>query len=142
MSVCDELVSFAQKISDECESVFCAKKIITIRITDSEIAEIKENHESSVGVRIVKDKKISSAQSSILDSKRLIEEAIKNSSNLARREFWGGFTGNSSTTPIQKTNDSEIWAMGSTEATELAQKMIDHSKHTMISRISGSLNIV
>lgn len=140
--MCDELVSFAQKISDECESVFCAKKIITIRITDSEIAEIKETHESSIGVRVVKDKKISSAQSTVLDPKRLVETTIKNSSNLARREFWGGFVGNSSIVPIQKTNDPEIWSMDSTKATELAQIMIDHSKHERISRISGSLNIV
>ena len=140
--MCDELVSFAQKISDECEAVFCTKKIITIRITDSEIAEIKENHERSVGVRIVKDKKISSAQSTVLDFKKLIEETLENSSNLARREFWGGFAGNSNTIQIQKTNDPEIWSIDSAKATEIDQIMIDHSKHQRINRISGSLNIV
>ena len=140
--MCDDVVSFAQKISDECESVFCAKRIITIRITDSEIAEIKENHESTVGIRIVKDKKISSAQSTILESKGLTEQAIKNSPNLARREFWGGFAGNSSIIQIQKTNDPKIWSIDSTKASELAQIMIDHTKHQRISRISGSLNIV
>ncbi|WP_236687783.1 TldD/PmbA family protein [Candidatus Nitrosotenuis cloacae] len=139
--MCDDVISFAQKISDESESVFCAKKTITIRITDSEIAEIKENHESSIGVRIVKDKKISSAQSTILDSK-IVEQAVKNSANLARREFWEGFAGNSGTITIQKTNDPKIWSMDSTKAAEFAQIMIDHTKHQRINRISGSLNIV
>ena len=139
--MCSDVVSFAQKIADECESVFCSKKIITIRITDSEIAEIKENHESSIGIRIVKDKKISSAQSTILDSK-IVEQAAKNLPSLARREFWGGFAGNSGIIQIQKTNDPKIWAMDSTRASELVQIMIDHSKHQRINRISGSLNIV
>lgn len=139
--MCDDVISFAQKISDESESVFCAKKTITIRITDSEIAEIKENHERSIGVRIVKDKKISSAQSTILDSK-IVEQAVKNSASLARREFWGGFAGNSGTISIQKTNDPKIWSMDSTKAAEFAQIMIDHTKHQRINRISGSLNIV
>lgn len=139
--MCDDVISFAQKISDECESVFCAKKTITIRITDSEIAEIKENHERSIGVRIVKDKKISSAQSTILDPK-IVEQAVKNSASLARREFWGGFAGNSDTITIQKTNDPKIWSMDSTKAVEFTQIMIDHAKHQRISRISGSLNIV
>jgi PmbA protein len=122
--------------------MFCEKKIITIRLTDSEIAEIKENHESSVGIRLVKDKKISSAQSTRINPKKLVEETVKNSSNLVRREFWGGFIGNSSTMPIQKTNDSKIWSIDATKAAEIAQIMIDHAKHQRINRISGSLNIV
>ena len=39
------------------------KKITTVRITDSEIAEIKQNQEESVAVRVIHEKKIMSARS-------------------------------------------------------------------------------
>ncbi len=143
MSICSEVISFAQKNgADECESVFCAKKTITIRITDSEIAEIKENHEKSIGIRLVKDKKISSAQSTILDLGKIIEETMKNAKSLARREFWGGFAPDRKTISIEKTNDSKLWALDPMHVSEIAQIMIDHAMHEKINRISGSLNLV
>lgn len=143
MSVCSDVISFAQKLgADECESVFCTKKIITIRITDSEIAEIKENHERSVGIRIIKDKKISSAQSTILDAEKLVQDALVAAKNLAPREFWAGFATNSKTTPVEKTNDPRIWLLDSADASQIAQAMIDAAIHDKINRISGSLNIV
>lgn len=143
MSICDEVISFAQKNgADECESVFCSKKIITIRITDSEIAEIKENHEKSIGIRLVKDKKILAAQSTTLDPAKTVEDMIKNARNLTRREFWGGFAPDEKTTPIEKTNDPKLWSLDSAQVSEIAQTMIDHTIHEKISRISGSLNLV
>lgn len=143
MSVCSDVISYALKSgADECESIFCTKKIITIRITDSEIAEIKENYEKSIGIRLVSDKKISSAQSTILDPKKLIGDATKTAKNLTRREFWESFPSDSITPPIEKTNDSKLWSLDPTKASELAQIMIDSSLHEKISRISGSLNVV
>ncbi|WP_100182348.1 TldD/PmbA family protein [Candidatus Nitrosotenuis aquarius] len=143
MSVCDKVISLAQKISvDECESVFCTKKTITIRITDSEIAEIKENHDRSIGIRLVKDKRISSAQSNASEYDKIIQEALHAGKNLSPREFWKSFPVGSKDTPIEKTNDPKLWEMDSARATELAQSMIDHTIHQKITRISGSLNIV
>jgi PmbA protein len=143
LSVCSDAVSFAQKLgADECESVFCTKKIITIRITDSEIAEIKENHERTVGIRIIKDKKISSAQSTVLDAEKLVQDALVAAKNLAPREFWAGFAADSKIMPVEKTNDPRIWSLGSSDASQIAQTMIDSAIHDKINRISGSLNIV
>lgn len=143
MSVCDDVISHALKSGvDECESVFCAKKIITIRITDSEIAEIKENYERTIGIRLVTDKKISSSQSTVLDPAKIVEDAKHGAKNLTRREFWKSFPSDSKTTPIAKTNDQKLWNMDSSGAAELAQIMIDSSTHDIISRISGSLNLV
>ncbi|MBI5697123.1 MAG: TldD/PmbA family protein, partial [Thaumarchaeota archaeon] len=143
MSVCDEILSYALKSgADQCESVFCAKKVITIRITDSEIAEIKENYEKSVGIRLVQDKKISSAQSTILEAAKIVDEARQKKKNLTRREFWDKFPSDSKTTPIEKINDAKLWSVDSSKASEIAQIMIDNTLHKKISRISGSLNIV
>jgi PmbA protein len=141
LSVCDEIIS-AAKNADECESVFCTKRVITIRITDSEIAEIKENYEKSIGVRIIQDKKISSAQSTILDSSKIIQEALHTGKNLSPRQFWKSFPVDSKTMPIEKTFDQKLWDMDSQKASEIAQAMIDSSLHQKITRISGSLNIV
>jgi PmbA protein len=129
--------------ADECESVFCSKRIITVRITDSEIAEIKENHEKSVGIRLIRDKKISSCQSTIFDPARLVEETIGSSQNLTKREFWKSLpTPTKTNAVLQKTNDKKLWQLDSLGAAEIAQQMIDSATHQKISRISGSLNIV
>lgn len=142
MSDCTSIVSFAQKLgADECEAVSCVKKVITIRITDSEIAEIKQNHIESIGIRIIKDKKISSAQFNTPEPQRL-KDTLDMTKNLSRREFWGSFPGQSKTALIEKTNDSKIWNMDPSQAVELAQIMIDSTLHQKITRISGSLNLV
>jgi len=143
LSICSDVISFAVKSgADECESVLCTKKTITIRITDSEIAEIKENYSKSVGIRIIKDKKIAAAQSTTLDHVKLVTEALHSGKNLARREFWRSFASDSKITSIEKTNDSKLWNLDSTKSIEIAQAMIDSAIHSAITRISGSLNIV
>lgn len=142
MSDCTSIVSLAQKLgADECEAVSCVKKVITIRITDSEIAEIKQNHIESIGIRIIKDKKIASAQFNTPEPQRL-KDALDMAKNLSRREFWGSFPGQSKTAPIEKTNDTKIWNMDPSQVVELAQIMIDSTLHQKITRISGSLNLV
>lgn len=141
--MCNEVISLAQKIgADECESIFCTKKTITIRITDSEIAEIKENYDRSIGIRLVKDQRISSAQSNALDYDKIIQEALHAGKNLSRREFWKSFPAESKTVSIEKTNDPKLWGMDSADVVELAQSMIDSAGHQKITRISGSLNLV
>ena len=48
MSSIDTVLSYAKNVKiDECEAIFCQSKIITIRITDSEIAEVKQNKASA-----------------------------------------------------------------------------------------------
>ncbi len=43
--------------SDECKIVFVKKKITTIRITDSEIVELKQNFDESYGIILIYGKK-------------------------------------------------------------------------------------
>lgn len=144
MSVCGDVISCANKVGvDECESVFCSKKIITIRITDSEVAEVKENHEKSIGVRLIHNKRISSCQSTILEPARLVDEAFKSSHNLTKREFWKSLPAETKTSVnLQKTNDPKMWQLDSSKAADIAQQMINSATHQKITRVSGSLNIV
>ncbi|MGI0004234.1 MAG: TldD/PmbA family protein [Candidatus Nitrosotenuis sp.] len=143
MSVCSNVVSYAKKIGvDECEAVFCSKKIITIRITDSEIAEIKENFKRSVGVRLIHGKRISSLESTMLEPKKIIDDALASSQILTKREFWKSLPHDAKTTTVEKTNDAKIWEVDSARASEIAGEMISSALHQKISKISGSLNIV
>ena len=58
MSACEAALEHAKNLQiDECEAVFVQRKIITVRITDSEIAEIKQNNDKNLGVRIINQKK-------------------------------------------------------------------------------------
>jgi PmbA protein len=144
LSVCDDVISCAKKLGiDECESVVCARKIITVRITDSEIAEIKENYEKSLGIRLIHGKRISSCQSTILEPVKLVDAAFRSSQNLTKRDFWKSLpAGTKTDVNIQKTNDQKIWQLESSGAADIAQQMINSASHQKITRISGSLNIV
>jgi PmbA protein len=143
LSICSDVLSYAERAGiDECESVFCSKKTITVRITDSEIAEIKENFEESVGVRIVHEKRISSLKSTILEPRKIIDDVLWSSQILTKRDFWKSFPSNAKTAPVENTNDEKIWDLDSSKASEIANEMISASLHQKITRISGSLNIV
>jgi PmbA protein len=143
LSICSDAVSYAKKIGvDECESVLCSKKILTVRITDSEIAEIKENFDQSVGIRLIHKKRVSSLQSTILEPVKIINNVLRSSENLTPRDFWKSLPSDSKTRLIEKTNDSKLWNVDSSQATDIAQEMINSALHQKITRISGSLNIV
>jgi PmbA protein len=143
LSVCNDVVSYAKNLDiDECEAILCTKKILTVRITDSEIAEIKENFEKSIGARMIHDKKISSFESTLLEPKKIVNEALKSTKNLTRREFWKSLPSNSKIPTLEKTNDPRVWEIDSTKVAEIANQMIDAASHRLVSRISGSLNVV
>ncbi len=89
MSACEAALVHAKNLHiDECEAVFVQRKIITVRITDSEIAEIKQNNDKSLGVRIINQKKISSAQTSnIDDAAKIIDQAFQASNYLEKKKL-------------------------------------------------------
>ncbi|MBM2852767.1 MAG: peptidase, partial [Candidatus Nitrosotenuis sp.] len=143
MSVCSDVVSYARKASvDECESVLCSKKIITVRITDSEIAEIKENHEKSLGVRLIHKKRISCAQTTTLEPDKIVDSALKSAKNITERKFWKAFPHDSACISLEKVNDSRLWKMTAVDASDITQEMINSAQNQKITNISGSLNVV
>jgi|TARA_B100001105_G_scaffold245656_1_gene228507 PmbA protein len=128
---------------DECEVVVVKKNITTVRITDSEIVEIKQNFDKNYGVRIIHQKKITSIQTTnkenILDS---IENGLKTTLKLKPREFWKGLPEKKEFTQLEGTFDKKLKQISGSKATDIAQNMINSSENKKIDTITGSLNIV
>ncbi len=124
--------------------MFEPKYVITSTILSriAEIAEIKENFEKTVGVRLIHQKRISSLESTILEPKKIIDDALRFSQILTKREFWKSLPPYEKTISLEKTNDAKIWEIDSSKASEIANEMTNAALHQKISKISGSLNIV
>ena len=128
---------------DECEVTSVKKKIITVRITDSEIVEIKENFGREFGIRLIHEKKIASIQTT---NEREIEKSIDSGlgslTNLKSREFWGGLPYKTHHRNLEGTFDKELEQISDSKVVDIAQNMINSSNNAKIDTITGSLNIV
>ncbi len=143
MSHCEKVLRKASGLRiDECETVFVRKSITTVRITDSEIAEIKQNTEQSLGVRIIHEKKIMSAVTDDIEDSDLLARALQVRSFIQPKGFWKSLPYPTKFTGVEKTYDKKLDAITGKEAIEIAQIMINSASHQKITRISGSLNIV
>ena len=144
MSALEKALQHSKKKQiDECEIVSVKKTITTIRITDSEIAEIKQNFDESYGIRIIHDKKIASIQTTkqenIEDS---VESAFSTIPNLKPREFWQGLPTTTYSTNMEGTFDEKLEKISGSEMMDIAQSMINSANSDKINTITGSLNIV
>ena len=144
MSALDKAITHSKKIGvDEFEIIAIKKNITTVRITDSEIVEIKQNFDKNYGVRIIHQKKITSIQTTnkenILDS---IENGLKTTLKLRPREFWKGLPEKKEFTQLEGTFDKKLKQISGSKATDIAQNMINSSENKKIDTITGSLNIV
>ena len=144
MSALEKAIVHSKNIGiDECEVIVVKKNITTVRITDSEIVEIKQNFDKNYGVRIIHQKKITSIQTTnkenILDS---IEKGLKTTLKLKPREFWKGLPEKKEFTQLEGTFDKKLKQISGSKATDIAQNMINSSENKKIDTITGSLNIV
>ncbi len=144
MSALEKALNHSKNIGiDECEIVLIKKKTTTVRITDSEIAEIKQNFDESYGIRLIHEKKIVSIQTtSSQDIKKTIDNAFLISSNLKSRDFWKGLPYNVNHKKIPATFDEKLEQISGTKVTDIAQSMINSADDKKINTITGSLNIV
>ncbi len=145
MSACEKALSHAINLNiEECESVFSRRKIITVRITDSEIAEIKQNQEKTLGVRVINKKRISAAQTSNLEEiSQIVDQALASSNLPKPKEYWDSLPHDfKKTVSVDKLYDKKLAEMTGSRAAEISQIMIDSALHQKISSITGSLNIV
>ena len=143
-SALEKALNHAKKLRiDECEIVFLKKEITTVRITDSEIFEIKQNFDKSYGIRLIHNNKIVSAQTSDENElQKMIDVGLKRISNLKSIEFWKGLPQNTHNRKLEGTFDQKLQEISGKEAIDLAQNMIDSTDHKKIDTITGSLNIV
>lgn len=142
MSYCDDILIKSKALHlEECEVVSIQKKIITVRITDSEIAEVKQNQEESVAVRVIDKKKIISGSTSSSE-KNLLEKILETRPYVVPKSFWKTLPFPSRYATVNKTYDLRLENMSGTSAVDIANEMINSALHKDIIRISGSLNIV
>ena len=144
MSALERALTHSNNIGiDECEVVVVKKNITTVRITDSEIVEIKQNFDENYGIRLIHQKKIASIQTTnkekITDS---IDEGLKIALKLKSREFWRGLPDKKEITQLEGTFDQKLKDISGSKAADIAQNMINSSENKKIDTITGSLNIV
>jgi len=144
LSALDKALTHSNNIGiDECEIVVVKKNITTVRITDSEIVEIKQNFDENYGIRLIHQKKIASIQTTnkekITDS---IDEGLKTTLKLKSREFWRGLPDKKEVMQLEGTFDQKLKDISGSKASDIAQNMINLSENKKIDTITGSLNIV
>ncbi|MCH8084994.1 MAG: TldD/PmbA family protein [Thaumarchaeota archaeon] len=144
MSALDKALNHSKNIGiDECEIVVVKKKIITVRITDSEIAEIKQNFDENYGIRLIHDKKIASIQTTNQEEiKKIIDSAFKTSSKLKPRNFWKELPHKTHHKQLYGTFDEKLEKISGANVMDIAQNMINSANNDLINTITGSINIV
>ena len=144
MSTCDAVLSKAKALHiDEYEAFFAERKIITVRITDSEIAEVKQNQERSIAVRIIHQKRIGSATTFNLDKNDIVESALKSTSLVKPKNYWRSLPQSAKFSSLKNSFDQKIANISGEQAADIVYTMINAStKDKRITAVSGSLNIV
>ncbi len=144
MSVCEAVLSKAKALHiDECEAFFAERKIVTVRITDSEIAEIKQNQERSLAVRIIHQKRMGSATTSNLDKNDIVESALKSTSLVKPKNYWRSLPQSAKFSSLQNVFDEKIANLSGEQSADIAYAMINAAtKDKRVTAVSGSLNIV
>ena len=144
MSALEKALNNAEKLKiDECEVTSVKKKIITVRITDSEIVEIKQNFDQSFGIRLIHDKKIASIQTTNEEEiEQTMLKALSASSNLKSRKFWGGLPYKADHAQLEGTFDEKLEHISGAKCMDIAQNMINSANNDKVNTITGSLHIV
>ena len=144
MSACDAVLSKAKALHiDEYEAFFAERKIITVRITDSEIAEVKQNQEKSLAVRIIHQKRIGSATTANLGNNDVVESALKSTSLVKPKNYWKSLPQSAKFASLQNVFDQKIENISGEQAADIAYTMINAStKDKRVTAVSGSLNVV
>ncbi|MDH5463211.1 MAG: TldD/PmbA family protein [Nitrosopumilus sp.] len=144
MSALEKALKYSQKRKiDECETTSVKKKIITVRITDSEIVEVKENFSRDFGIRLIHEKKIAAVQTTNeKEIEKSIDEGLRSLTNLKSREFWKGLPYETHQKRLKGTFDKKLEQISGSKVIDIAQSMINSSNNNKINAITGSLNIV
>lgn len=144
MTTLDKALNYSKKSRvDECEIIEVKKKVTTIRITDSDIAEVKQNYDKSYGVRLIHDKKIAAIQTTNEQGlEQIINNAIQTLTNLKSREFWKGLPCKTSQKMLSGTFDKKLEQISGSDVMDIAQTMINSANNSKVTTITGSLNIV
>jgi PmbA protein len=144
LSALEKALSHSKKIGiDECDIIRVKKKITTVRITDSEIVEVKQNFDDTFGIRMIHDKKITSMETTNEDEiEKIMLESLRASSNLKSREFWGGLPFKTNHSKLEGTFDEKLEQISGSKCMDIAQDMINSADNDKVNAITGSLHVV
>ena len=144
MSALEKALNHSKNLGiNECEIVVVKKKITTARITDSEIAEIKQNLDKNFGIRLIHDKKIASIQTTNpQEIEKTIDSAFETLSSLKPRNFWRGLPYKVNHKQLEGVFDEKLEKISGSQVMDIAQNMINSADNDKITTITGSLNIV
>lgn len=144
MSALEKALRYSQKIEiDECEITSVKKKIITVRITDSKIVELKENFDRDFGIRLIQNGKIAAIHTTNEEEiVKSIDEGLRSLVDLKSREFWKGLPYEAHYRTLKGTFDKELEQISGSKVIDIAQSMINSASHNKVDTITGSLNIV
>ena len=133
MSALDKALSHSKNIGvNECEIIVINKKTITVRITDSEIIEVKQNFDENYGIRLIHDKKIASIQTTNQeDIEKTIDDAFKIASNLKARDFWRGLPHETTYKQLDGTFDQKLVDISGAKAMDIAQNIINSANNEL-----------
>ncbi len=145
MSYCEGILQAAERIGAcESEAVYSKKRVLTVRITDSEIAEVKEVTGEEVSARLIQEKRMFSIRTS--DPGRIsqrMEDGQKAARYLRPMEFWRTLPLDSpDCKKVDRTYDPRLDGIDGGDAADIAQAMINEAAGGSITAVSGSLNIV
>ncbi len=145
--VCNKAVNTALKLgADEAESFLVDKEITTIRIADAQIAEAKGIREHGLALRVVRNKSIGAAGTSIIDGEHLASsarDAISASNLMELRSEWKSLPKPSKITPVDGCYDERLNKMGTEQCVDIALKMLDSAlQFNKVTSVSGSLHVV
>jgi len=140
----DNILRYAASVgADECELVRTRRRVTTIRITDSGVAEAKQNISTEYGIRIISEKRmLSSAATNERQLYGAVDRALEASRMIKPRASWKGLP--QPETGIQSgTYDRRIRDISCKSAEDLARAMIDSAQGPASDMtVTGSLNTV
>ncbi|MCS6768088.1 MAG: TldD/PmbA family protein [Candidatus Nitrosocaldus sp.] len=130
--------------ADEAEAYMLDKEIVTVRLARSKVVESKGVRDRGLALRVVKDKSVSGASTSVMDEhglERLAEHAIS-SAGMMQASPWKGLpTPSIPKGALEKGYDPALEAMGVEDLLSIAYRMLESAGADMLS-VSGALHLV
>ncbi len=133
--------------AQEAESFFLTKRLITVRMANSQILESKGITDRGVGIRVVKGQAIGFTFTSNMEKKN-VERTVQDAFTAARvrgpAKHWDSLPTPRKAISIPRTFDKNIADIGTDDAVNIAIRMLDAaSQHSPeVTDVSGSLNLV
>lgn len=132
---------------DEVEAYVLDKEVITIRIANSQIIESKGIRDRGLAIRVVKDKAIGSAATTVLTSdnlKKSLHDAFASAKVRGPAKHWASLPKPKKFEAVPKLWDEKLAKLTVDETAKIAFRMLDSAlgRGDKIADVSGSLNLV